>query len=113
MNFARIGPLGKEISVTVRDEKSHGLRGTTEDITADFLPGFDQASLETALSDGTLSPMEGEANARIGAPIARPSAIHCGGLSYPFLRDSDVVEIDVEGLGVQRQTLRALLEEPQ
>lgn len=56
MKFARIGPLGKEIPVTVKDEKFHGLRGITGDITADFLPGFDQASLETPLSDGTLSP---------------------------------------------------------
>lgn len=72
MKFARIGPLGKEIPVTVKDEKYHGLRGITEDITADFLPGFDQASLETPLSDGTLSPMGGEANARIGAPSHGP-----------------------------------------
>jgi 2-keto-4-pentenoate hydratase/2-oxohepta-3-ene-1,7-dioic acid hydratase in catechol pathway len=27
--------------------------------------------------------------------------------NFPYLRDTDVVEIDIEGLGRQRQTMRA------
>lgn len=82
MKFGRIGPLGKEIPVIVNDGNFYDLRGITEDITADFLSGVDLVALEKSLSDGTFSQIESRGNPRIGAPIARPSAIYCVGLNY-------------------------------
>ncbi len=82
MKFARLGPLRKEIPVLVAEDIYYDLRSLTEDITGDFLSTLDVDSLQASLDEGKFPPLEGSAALRVGAPIARPSAIYCVGLNY-------------------------------
>lgn len=81
MHFLRLGPTGQEIPAlrddmgTVRD-----LRQLTADIDGDFLQddGLDRAVSMSA----TLPVLEGAGALRVGAPIARPTAVICVGQNY-------------------------------
>jgi 2-keto-4-pentenoate hydratase/2-oxohepta-3-ene-1,7-dioic acid hydratase in catechol pathway len=81
MRFARIGGLGHEKPVIVDDETYYDLSSLTSDIDGDFLSAFDVESLQLALDQGAL-PILQAADLRVGAPIARPSAVYCVGLNY-------------------------------
>jgi 2,4-didehydro-3-deoxy-L-rhamnonate hydrolase len=82
MKFARLGPVGAEIPVVVTTEATYDLRGLTADIDGAFLesggPGFARKLLEA----GQLPELAGASELRIGAPIARPSAVICIGMNY-------------------------------
>ncbi|MCL2516363.1 MAG: fumarylacetoacetate hydrolase family protein [Microbacteriaceae bacterium] len=82
MKFARLGPLGRETPVLIDGDTSYDLRPVTADIDGPFLSGGGIARAAAALAAGELAPLDGAAGLRIGAPIARPSAVLCIGMNY-------------------------------
>lgn len=82
MKFARLGDLGAEIPVAIQDGRAFDLRTITDDIDARFLAsdGIDQA--RQAYAAGGLNEIADAVSLRIGAPIARPSAVYCIGMNY-------------------------------
>ncbi|GAB3462015.1 fumarylacetoacetate hydrolase family protein [Streptomonospora sediminis] len=82
MRFMRLGQPGREIPVAVDgDGRRLDLRPVTADIDGGFLAdGIDRA--REAAADGRLEPLSGAADMRIGAPIARPTAVLCIGQNY-------------------------------
>jgi 2-keto-4-pentenoate hydratase/2-oxohepta-3-ene-1,7-dioic acid hydratase in catechol pathway len=66
----------------VAEGKNYDLRSITPDITGEFLANLDLPALDQARGQGTLPLLEQDAGVRVGAPIARPSAIYCIGLNY-------------------------------
>lgn len=82
MRLARLGPCGTEIPVILtHDGTALDLRGLTDDIDGTFLQGG-MDEVRAALAAGTLPVLEGADRLRVGAPIARPSAILCIGMNY-------------------------------
>ncbi|PCE15130.1 hypothetical protein AUC47_15230 [Microbacterium sp. SZ1] len=82
MKFARLGAPGAEIPVLVDGDRYFDLRAVTSDVDGAFLAGDVQAQVQAALADGGLPELEDAASMRIGAPIARPSAVICIGQNY-------------------------------
>ncbi|WP_372969056.1 fumarylacetoacetate hydrolase family protein [Microbacterium sp.] len=82
MKFARLGPSGAEIPVLIEGEQYLDLRPVTSDVHGDFLAGDFRVRVEAARAAGELPELEGAAGMRIGAPIARPSAVICIGQNY-------------------------------
>ena len=82
MRFARIGAAGWERPVVVHDGAYFDLSPVTADISGEFLAdgGVDRA--REAFRDGRLAPLSTDQVRRIGAPIARPSAVVCIGMNY-------------------------------
>lgn len=81
MKFARLGPVGREIPVIVDGDRHFDLRPVTQDIDGSFLASG-VAAARTALEAGELAELPDAATMRIGAPIARPSAVLCVGMNY-------------------------------
>jgi 2,4-diketo-3-deoxy-L-fuconate hydrolase len=81
MRFARVGEAGAETPAVVADDILYDLSGLTADVDGAFFAGGGIARAREALDAGALSPLEGPPP-RIGAPIARPSAILCVGMNY-------------------------------
>ncbi|CAN7242001.1 fumarylacetoacetate hydrolase family protein [Microbacterium foliorum] len=82
MKFARLGTPGAEIPVLVDGERYLDLRSVTSDVNGDFLAGEFRARIDAALAADELPVLEDAAAMRIGAPIARPSAVICIGQNY-------------------------------
>lgn len=82
MRFMRLGQPGREIPVAVDgDGRRLDLRPVTADIDGGFLAdGIDRA--RAAVAGGRLEPLAGAADMRVGAPIARPTAVLCIGQNY-------------------------------
>jgi 2,4-diketo-3-deoxy-L-fuconate hydrolase len=82
MKFARLGEIGAEIPVAVDGGRAFDLRAITTDIDAQFLAsgGIDRA--REACAAGDLDEIANANSMRIGAPIARPSAVYCIGMNY-------------------------------
>ena len=78
MKLARLGTVGEEIPVRIDGDTVYDLRGIVTD--------FDGGSLspESLRTIAAAHPpvLEGASELRIGAPIARPSAIICIGMNY-------------------------------
>ena len=81
MRLARIGPASAERPVLVTDETAYDLSGVIADIDGEFLASGGLERVSAALADGSL-PAVDIAGERVGAPIARPSAIVCIGMNY-------------------------------
>lgn len=79
MKFARLGDPGAEIPVLIDGDRFLDLRPVTSDVDGDFLASDMSARIAAA---DTLTELEGAASLRIGAPIARPSAVICIGQNY-------------------------------
>ena len=81
MKFARIGPAGHERPTVISEGIHYDIAGITPDIDGDFFESDGVALVRQALAEGTLTSVavEGE---RVGAPIARPSAVICIGMNY-------------------------------
>ena len=80
MKFARIGEAGREIPVAVADDHYLDLSALTDDIDGAFLSqSLDSAA--AAVRAGGLPRIAREGQ-RVGAPIARPSAVVCVGMNY-------------------------------
>jgi 2,4-didehydro-3-deoxy-L-rhamnonate hydrolase len=82
MRFARLGPAGAEIPVVLDGDRAFDLRAITPDIDGAFLADDGIARAKAALDGGTLVEVTDAASLRIGAPIARPSAVYCIGMNY-------------------------------
>ncbi|MDK1361283.1 fumarylacetoacetate hydrolase family protein [Arthrobacter sp. zg-Y1219] len=80
MEFMRIGPKGSETPVVVENGTSYSLAGIVADIDPDFW-SEGPARVAQALAAGELTAVN-PAGQRIGAPVARPSAIICIGQNY-------------------------------
>jgi 2,4-didehydro-3-deoxy-L-rhamnonate hydrolase len=82
MRFARLGPAGAEIPVALDGDRAFDLRAVTPDIDGAFLTGDGMARAKAAFDGETLVEVTDAASLRIGAPIARPSAVYCIGMNY-------------------------------
>lgn len=82
MRFARLGPVGSEIPTVVVDGTHLDLRPVTADLGPSFFAGGGPDAVREALAAGSLAPLEGAADLRVGAPVARPGKILCIGLNY-------------------------------
>lgn len=82
MKFARLGESGYEIPVVLVDGRAHDLRPLTSDVDGAFLSAEPAAQTQIALDAGSLPEITGADTLRIGAPIARPSAVICIGQNY-------------------------------
>lgn len=61
---------------------TYDLSGLTSDIDGTFLANAGLARAREALDRGSLPMLEGAADLRTGAPVARPGAVICIGLNY-------------------------------
>ena len=82
MRFARLGNAGAEIPVVIDGDRTLDLRGITPDIDGPFLGGAGVDMARAALAADDLPELPDAAALRIGAPIARPSAVYCIGMNY-------------------------------
>ena len=82
MKFARIGPRGQEQPVLLHDDSYFDLTALTDDIDGEFFESGGVARARAALSAGSLKRLSPVAKQRVGAPIARPSAVICIGMNY-------------------------------
>jgi 2,4-diketo-3-deoxy-L-fuconate hydrolase len=79
--FLRLGAAGSEIpAIETDDGVVHDLRSLTSDIDGAFLESDGLARARAAASG--LPVLEGAADLRVGAPIARPGAVLCIGQNY-------------------------------
>ncbi|MCC2028167.1 fumarylacetoacetate hydrolase family protein [Microbacterium sp. YMB-B2] len=82
MKFARLGAPGSEIPVLIDGDRHLDLRPVTSDVNGDFLESDFRARVTSAQASGKLPELENAGELRIGAPIARPSAVICIGMNY-------------------------------
>jgi len=82
MKFARLGPIGEEIPVLVHGDRHLDLRPLTSDVNGAFLADGPTERVRRALAAGELPELPEAAALRVGAPIARPSAVVCIGMNY-------------------------------
>lgn len=82
MKFARLGAVGAEIPVVIDGNRTLDLRSLTSDVDGAFLENDPVARTRAAIDAGTLPAIENSEELRIGAPIARPSAVICIGQNY-------------------------------
>lgn len=82
MRFQRLGSIGSEIPVLVDGERRLDLRGITDDIDGAFLADGGVERARAALEAGELPELAGAEGMRVGAPIARPTAVLCIGQNY-------------------------------
>lgn len=82
MKFARLGEAGHEIPVVIDGDRVLDLRPITSDVDGGFLENDPVQRTQAAIDAGELSELDGAADLRIGAPIARPSAVICIGMNY-------------------------------
>jgi 2-keto-4-pentenoate hydratase/2-oxohepta-3-ene-1,7-dioic acid hydratase in catechol pathway len=82
MKLARLGPIGSERPVVIEGGVAYDIGVLTADIDGAFLEAGGVDAVRHALANGTLPELEGASELRIGAPIARPSAVLCIGMNY-------------------------------
>ncbi|SDZ27084.1 fumarylacetoacetate hydrolase family protein [Herbiconiux ginsengi] len=82
MKFLRLGELGQERPVLLDGGTYLDLSAITADIDGGFLAGGGVDRARAALDAGELPVLPDAAELRIGAPIARPSAVVCVGMNY-------------------------------
>jgi 2,4-diketo-3-deoxy-L-fuconate hydrolase len=82
VKLARLGPVGRETPVAIVDGRYIDLSVVTDDIDARFLEADGLDRVREILAGRSLPELDGAAGLRIGAPIARPSAVLCIGLNY-------------------------------
>ena len=81
MRFARVGQPGAERPVVLDGETAFDLRPLTQDIDGGFFDASGIERVRTALANGSLEETD-ISHERVGAPIARPSAVLCIGMNY-------------------------------
>lgn len=82
MELLRLGPIGHEIPVAREGGVDYDLRPVTPDIDSDFFAANGIDRVRSALDAGELEPLAGADDLRVGAPLARPSAVICVGMNY-------------------------------
>lgn len=81
MRLARVGEVGAERPIAIDGEVAYELSSIAADIDAAFFESGGINRARAALSAGML-PVAEIGGVRIGAPIARPSAVICIGMNY-------------------------------
>jgi 2,4-diketo-3-deoxy-L-fuconate hydrolase len=82
LQIMRIGAFGQERPVVVDEEgQAHDLTPLTDDVDGAFLAADGLARVRTELDQGGL-PRIDISGQRIGAPVARPTAVVCIGQNY-------------------------------
>ncbi len=82
MKLARLGPIGSERPVVIEGGVAYDIGVLTADIDGAFLEAGGVDAVRQALASGSLPELDGASELRIGAPIARPSAVLCIGMNY-------------------------------
>ncbi|MEO6826541.1 MAG: fumarylacetoacetate hydrolase family protein [Microbacteriaceae bacterium] len=82
MKFARLGPAGSERPVIIDEGRTYDLTPLTSDLDGAFLAAGGLDAATRAMESGSLPQLPGAEALRIGAPIARPSAVVCIGMNY-------------------------------
>lgn len=82
MKLRRLGPQGAEIPVVEDGGRYLRIDTLTADIDGAFFAGGGLERVRAALAAGTLPELDGAAQLRVGAPIARPTAVLCIGQNY-------------------------------
>ncbi|GAA1208131.1 fumarylacetoacetate hydrolase family protein [Rhodoglobus aureus] len=86
LRFMRLGPVGAERPAVLDDEGVlHDLSSLTDDIDGAFLASGGLETAARALAADDLPVLDDPADGsrlRIGAPIARPTAVICIGMNY-------------------------------
>lgn len=82
MELMRLGQPGHEVPVLRDGERVFDLRPLTVDIDGAFFETGGIERARAALAAGELSELADSASLRVGAPIARPSAVVCIGMNY-------------------------------
>lgn len=82
MRFARLGAPGAEIPVVVDGTRHLDLRPLAADVDGAFLAADGIGRARAAVAAGELPELAGADALRVGAPIARPSAVYCVGMNY-------------------------------
>lgn len=82
MKLVRLGAVGSERPAVVADGTHFDLSGLTADIDGAFLARGGLEMAREALDAGRLPELDGAGTLRVGAPIARPSAVVCIGMNY-------------------------------
>lgn len=78
----RLGEPGQELPAVEVDGVVHDLRPLTDDVDGTFLADRGVERIREALQRSALPTLDDVASLRVGAPIARPSAVLCIGQNY-------------------------------
>lgn len=82
MKLARLGDVGSEQPVVVTPTGFLDARSVTDDYTSAFFSSGGIETLRQQVEAGSLPELPGASELRVGAPIARPSAVICIGMNY-------------------------------
>lgn len=82
MKFARLGQTGAETPAVLHDDTWLDISSITPDVNGDFLASGGVDRVRAAVESGSLPALDGAGDLRVGAPIARPSAVLCIGMNY-------------------------------
>ena len=82
MRFARLGPAGQEVPVVIDGGRVLDVSPVTADIDGAFLADGGIDRVRDAVAAGSLPELADAATRRVGAPVARPSAVYCIGMNY-------------------------------
>ena len=82
MRLARLGPVGAERPVMLDGDRVLDLSAIGDDVDGRFLGGGGLERARLAWEAGDLPELADAASLRVGAPIARPSAVVCIGMNY-------------------------------
>ncbi|WP_136708308.1 fumarylacetoacetate hydrolase family protein [Agromyces sp. H66] len=81
MEFLRLGEPGRERPAVRENGATHDLTPLTDDLDGAFLAADGVARTRAALGAGSLPRLD-PSGLRVGAPIARPTAVLCVGQNY-------------------------------
>ncbi len=82
MRLARLGPRGSEIPTVVVGDTYLDLRPVIDDIGPASLADGGLDRVRAAVEAGSLTPLPGASDLRVGAPVSRPGKVVCVGLNY-------------------------------
>ena len=86
VELRRLGPVGQEKPAVLSEGVTYRLESLTGDIDGDFLAAGGIARVRKALTAEELPAWEDAEDERVGAPIARPTAVLCIGQNYAGAR---------------------------
>jgi len=82
VQLVRLGPAGQERPAVRHDGATYSLAPLTADVDGAFLAADGIARTRAALAAGGLPVLEDAGALRVGAPVARPTAVVCVGQNY-------------------------------
>jgi len=82
VQLVRLGPAGQERPAVRHEGVVYSLAPLTADVDGAFLAADGVARTRAALAAGELPVLDGADALRVGAPVARPTAVVCVGMNY-------------------------------